>query len=32
MGEMTVDFETYGWFPDMLPSEAAELDESSEDE
>ncbi|CEJ81806.1 Putative 6-O-methylguanine DNA methyltransferase [[Torrubiella] hemipterigena] len=23
MGEMSVDFDEYGWFPDVLPSEAA---------
>ena len=24
LGEYFVDFATYGWFPDMLPSEEAE--------
>ena len=24
MGELTVDFSVYGWFPDLLPSEEAE--------
>lgn len=23
MGEMSVDFDEYGWFPDVLPSEEA---------
>jgi hypothetical protein len=24
MGELSVDFQEYGWFPEMLPSEEAE--------
>jgi hypothetical protein len=24
MGELTVDFAEYGWFPDFLPSEGAD--------
>ncbi len=35
MGELSVDFGTYGWFPEELPSEAGEGNESeggSEDE
>ena len=33
MGEYSIDFSVYGWFPDMLPSEEAELEaESDEDE
>ncbi|KAF3050218.1 hypothetical protein E8E11_009513 [Didymella keratinophila] len=31
MGQYTVDFEDYGWFPEMLPSEAG-LVESSDEE
>ncbi|KAJ4335539.1 Alkyltransferase-like protein 1 [Didymella glomerata] len=31
MGQYTVDFKDYGWFPDVLPSEA-ELVESSDEE
>lgn len=31
MGQYSVDFQKYGWFPDVLPSEAG-LVESSEDE
>ncbi|KIW08051.1 uncharacterized protein PV09_00995 [Verruconis gallopava] len=30
MGEFSVDFSTYGWFPDMLPSEEEELEDSDE--
>lgn len=36
MGELTVDFGTYGWFPRQLPSEEAAglapLDDSEDDE
>ncbi|GAB7339458.1 hypothetical protein MBLNU457_6085t2 [Dothideomycetes sp. NU457] len=32
MGEHSVDFATYGWFPVMLPSEEAELEESDSDD
>lgn len=35
MGEMSVDFGEYGWFPDVLPSEdtgAAVKEEDEEDE
>ena len=28
MGELSVDFGAYGWFPNVLPSEAAESSES----
>ncbi|KAI9820355.1 MAG: hypothetical protein M1827_005977 [Pycnora praestabilis] len=31
LGELTVDFGIYGWFPSMLPSEAAEASESEEE-
>ncbi|KAF2733081.1 MGMT family protein, partial [Polyplosphaeria fusca] len=31
MGEFTVSFSKYGWFPDMLPSEEGQV-ESSDDE
>jgi methylated-DNA-protein-cysteine methyltransferase-like protein len=31
MGEFTVDLQRFGWFPSVLPSEAAE-DESSDEE
>ena len=31
MGEFTVDLQRFGWFPSVLPSEAAEA-ESSDDE
>jgi len=33
LGEYTIDFSVYGWFPDMLPSEEAELsdDEAAEE-
>lgn len=32
LGELTVKFETYGWFPDLLPSEGVEASESEEEE
>ncbi|KAF2153334.1 DNA binding methylated-DNA--cysteine S-methyltransferase [Myriangium duriaei CBS 260.36] len=32
MGELTVDFEMYGWFPEMLPSEAAEVEDDSDED
>ena len=32
MGEYLIDLATYGWFPDVLPSEAAELSSDDEDE
>ena len=32
MGESTVNFGRYGWFPDMLPSEAAEIEAEREEE
>ena len=32
MRELTVDLGVYGWFPDVLPSEAAEASESEEEE
>ena len=31
MGQYTIDFSEYGWFPDTLPSEAG-LVESSDEE
>jgi len=31
MGELSVDLSVYGWFPDMLPSEAAEAGSDSDD-
>ena len=30
LGELTVDFGTFGWFPVSLPSEAAEASESED--
>ena len=32
MGELTVDFSAYGWFPDMLPSEEAEAEAERSEE
>ncbi|KAH7153430.1 6-O-methylguanine DNA methyltransferase [Dactylonectria macrodidyma] len=32
MGELSVDFAEYGWFPDELPSEANELSAGEDDE
>ncbi|OCK86363.1 DNA binding methylated-DNA--cysteine S-methyltransferase, partial [Lepidopterella palustris CBS 459.81] len=32
MGEYTVDLAKYGWFPDVLPSEAPESSSDSDDE
>lgn len=32
MGEYTIDFSVYGWFPQHLPSEAADLDENGDEE
>lgn len=32
LGELTVDFGEYGWFPDELPSEGADHEDSSENE
>ena len=31
MGEYSIDLATYGWFPDVLPSEAAELSSDEDD-
>ena len=31
LGELTVDFGTYGWFPTLLPSEEAESSESEDE-
>ena len=31
LGELTVDFGTYGWFPSLLPSEEAESSESEDE-
>lgn len=32
MGEFTIDLLDFGWFPDFLPSEAAEHDEDEDKE
>lgn len=32
MGELSIDLATYGWFPDMLPSEETEIEDDSSDE
>ena len=32
LGELTVDLDAYGWFPDFLPSEEAEASESEEED
>jgi len=32
LGEYTIDFTTYGWFPDRLPSDLSEDDEDEENE
>lgn len=32
MGQYTVNFKDYGWFPDMLPSESGLVESSEEDE
>jgi methylated-DNA-protein-cysteine methyltransferase-like protein len=32
MGEYTVDLQRFGWFPSVLPSEAAEGESSDEEE
>lgn len=32
MGQYTVELEEYGWFPDMLPSEAGQVEDSETDE
>jgi methylated-DNA-protein-cysteine methyltransferase related protein len=31
LGERTVDFSIYGWFPDRLPSDEEEDDEEDEE-
>ena len=31
LGELTVDLDAYGWFPEFLPSEGDEANESEED-
>ena len=31
MGDLTVDFETYGWFPAHLPGEATDSDSDEEE-
>lgn len=31
LGELTVDFSRFGWFPDILPSEAAEASDSADE-
>lgn len=32
MGEFSVEFGTYGWFPELLPSEEGDSEEDSGDE
>lgn len=32
MGQYTVELDEYGWFPDMLPSEADQVEGSDMDE
>ena len=32
MGQYTVDFKDYGWFPDVLPSEAGLVESSDEED
>lgn len=32
MGEFSVDLTKYGWFPDVLPSEAGQIDSSDDEE
>lgn len=32
MGEWTVDFQTYGWFPDVLPGQQDDGDDSEDDD
>jgi methylated-DNA-protein-cysteine methyltransferase-like protein len=32
MGEYTVDLQRFGWFPSVLPSEAAEGESSDEEQ
>ena len=32
MGDYTVDLSKYGWFPDMLPSEAGQVESSDDDD
>ena len=32
LGELTVNLETYGWFPELLPSEGLEASESEDEE
>lgn len=32
MGELSVSFEEYGWFPEVLPSEEAEEEAAEEQE
>lgn len=32
LGEYTIDFAVFGWFPDILPSDLAEDETSSEDD
>lgn len=31
LGERTVDFKVYGWFPNELPSQEAEAEDGSDD-
>lgn len=31
MGQFTIDFGQHGWFPDVLPSEAGQVESSDED-
>lgn len=32
LGELVIDLEVYGWFPDFLPSEEAEASESEDED
>lgn len=32
MGQYTVEFKDYGWFPDILPSEAGLVESSDEED
>jgi methylated-DNA-protein-cysteine methyltransferase-like protein len=32
MGQYSIDFKDYGWFPEMLPSEADTVESSSEED
>lgn len=32
MGQYTIDMAKFGWFPDVLPSEAAQVESSDEED